>query len=237
MMNKTTAALCLLLGTASQSVSAANWRDQVNMSSADLGTFTMTLIQNGEKAGFMTYGWAQENGHYVVRDRTEMQPNIVETAEAWLDGESLLPKSVAIDFAIGENSMDIDLKWLNGWRKGAFVTVRSGERSVRDIDLQEDTIAPLRMAVIGFIAALPLDEEFQTGFTWFNTLANRGEEITISVRGSTETETPAGTFDTWIVDLKGGSPENVLYVTKSLPRKITRIDVVGQPMHFELAAD
>lgn len=208
------------------------WRDKIDMTRADLETFSMVMINAGEEAGSMTYGWHRDGNRFVLRDRTTMQPNILETAEAIMDADSLLPLSVTIDFAVGENRMDVDLRWQDGWRQGQLVSVRDGNETVRDVNIEVEDPAPLRMAVIGMVAALPLKEGFKTSLPWFNTLANRVEDVALIVTGSDEIETPAGAFDSWRVAVKGGSPENVIYVSKSAPHKITRIDVVGQPMHF-----
>lgn len=210
----------------------SDWRSQVQIADADLSTFSLQLIHQGKLAGSMTYGWEKLGEIYYVRDRTEMVPNVIETAEAVLSVETLLPKSVVIDFAIGRDRMNMDLMWFDGTRQGTSTTLKNGKETVRDMHVREDTLAPLRLAVIGFMAAFPLEEGFETTLPWYNTLANRVETVIICVRDSQRVETPAGEFDTWAVDLKGGSPENIVYITKSLPRKIVRIDVVGQPMHF-----
>lgn len=213
-----------------------HWHTGLDFSQAKLTAFRMTMIQEGQTVGFMEYGWALKGDRYVITDRTEMQPNIVETAEGVIDRDSLLPKSVAIDFAVGDNLMDVDLAWGDGWRKGHYISTRDGASTTRDVNVQEDEPATLRMAVFGLVAAMPLDDGFKTTLSWFNTLANRVETVAVIVSGSETVTTPAGSFDAFKVELRGGSPENIIYVSKSAPRQIVRIDVVGHAMHFELAA-
>jgi len=212
----------------------APWRHAFDLSRTDLSTFSMTLIRDGQPVGSMTYGWESQDGRYRIHDRSEMQPNILETAEAFVDAASLLPEKLSIDFTIGNNRMDIDAVWQDGQASGALVTVRDGEQHVRPTAANASHDAPLRMAVIGMVAALPLEPGYQITLPWFNSMANRTEQVTLAVTGEQIVETPAGTFDSWQVAIKGGSPENIAYVTKALPQRIVRIDVVGQSMHFEL---
>ena len=226
----------LAAGFTPTSATDHNWNKGLDLTSADLSTFRLVLMNEGKEAGEMTYGWRKESGHYVIEDRTTMEPNIIETAKAVVDSDTLLPRSVAINFAMGESFMNVDLGWAGLNRYGKIISKRPGsEETIRDVDLIEDNPAPLRLAVIGFVAAMPLDVGFESSFDWFNTLANRTETVKISVTGTQEVKTPAGTFDTYVVELRGATPENVVYVSKGKPRRIVRIDVVGRPMYFELA--
>lgn len=226
----------LALNPASQALAddTPAWRDTFDMSRADLSRFTMILMNDGQEVGFMTYGWTEEAGRYVIRDRSEMAPNIVETAEAQIQKRSLAPEKIKIDFAIGENTMSLDLAWQDGKRSGSILTVRDGRENQHDVDELDDSAVPLRMAVIGMAAALPMEQGFEASFPWFNSMANRTEAITLTVTGEDNVDTPVGHFEAWRVALTGGTPENVIYVTKSLPRRIVRIDVVGQPLYFLL---
>lgn len=213
-----------------------HWQTGLDLSKAHLDSFRMTMFKGEEAIGFMEYGWSLDGDSYVISDRTEMQPNVVEVAKGVLDSTSLLPTSVTIDFAVGDNLLDVDLSWTDGWRKGRYINMRENARTTRDVNVQEDKPATLRMAVFGLVAAMPLREGFKTTLPWFNTLVNRVEDVAVIVAGSETTDTPAGRFQTYKIELRGGSPENIMYVTQTTPRQIVRIDVVGHPMHFELAA-
>ncbi|WP_417459569.1 hypothetical protein [Kordiimonas sp.] len=232
------AAMLLAAGFTPTSATDHGWNKGLDLDNADLSTFRLVLMNEGAEAGDMTYGWHKMGEQYVIEDRTTMEPNIVETAKAVVDGTTLLPRSVAISLVMGESFMNVDLGWNDLNRQGKFTSKRAGsEETVREVDLIEDNPAPLRLAVVGFVAAMPLDVGFENSFDWFNTLANRTETVKISVTGTQEVETPAGNFDTYVVEISGGTPENIVYVTKTKPRRIVRIDVVGRPLHFLLAAN
>ncbi len=234
MLRMLTMTLFTLVFSGGFSANADDWRRKIDIASADLSNFNMVLLHKGKEAGSMTYGWLRYGDTYVVADRTEMAPNILETAKGVLDAETLLPHSVSIDFSMGNSALDIDLAWADGHRKGQFVTTRGDKENRDDINIIVDIDAPLRMSVIGMVAALPLSEanEITLNIPWYNTMANKTETIQINTLGREMVETPSGTYDAHKVILNGGDVENVIYVSKRLPRKIVRIDVVGQQMTF-----
>jgi hypothetical protein len=45
---------------------------------------------------------------------------------------------------------------------------------------------------------------------------------------------PAGTFQTWRLDISGGQVPIAMYVAKDTPRRIVKIEFVGAPFVFEL---
>lgn len=218
---------CALSGTAT----AQDWRSKVTVENADLSKFSMVLINDGVEAGGMSYGWTKKGDTYVIADRSEMQPDILETAKGVIDANTLLPKSIVIDFALSGGTMDFDLAWEGDHRTGTIVTNRNGEEKTHTIDTKEES-APIRLAVVGMVAAFDIDDTFETSLPWFNTLANKTETITLKTIGTETVEAPAGIFETYKVAVRGGNPENNVYVTKSLPRKIVKIDVLGRPMYF-----
>nr|WP_262693595.1 hypothetical protein [Kordiimonas aquimaris] len=146
-----------------------------------------------------------------------------------------MPRTVDIDFAIGKNRTVFDFEWNDSVLSGK-VTINQSDKPERIVPINSNDNAVLRMAVFGIISALPLDDGFQMELPWFNTMSNKTESIQIIHAGQETVKTPAGTFEAHKVNLKGGTPENIIYVSKALPQKIVRIDVVGQPLHFERKA-
>ncbi|WP_417449497.1 hypothetical protein [Kordiimonas sp.] len=238
-MNKRFKALALIaLMLKAAPAAVADWRSGLNLEDADLKLFRMVMISEGVEAGAMEYGWTRIGDRYLVEDRTHMVPDTLESASALIDAQTLLPYNVMIKFSMTRSMMNVDLRWADGHRRGQMIT-RGTDKSetVRDIDLVEDKHAPLRMAAIGFIAAMPLDEGYRTSFDWFNTMANRVEKVRVAVASRTRVSSPAGTFVSHKVELRGVAPGNNLYITAAKPRRIVRIDVVGQDMYFLRAPD
>ncbi|WP_262692260.1 DUF3108 domain-containing protein [Kordiimonas aestuarii] len=237
-MNRRYRPLFLILAMLTATTARAEWRDGLNLDNADLSLFRMIMINEGQQAGTMEYGWTRIGNQYLVEDRTSMAPNILESASALIDAKTLLPYTVMVKFSMGDSMMNVDLRWTGGNRQGQIISRRHGDgETIRDVDLVEDNYAPLRMAAIGFVAALPLQDGYQTSFDWFNTMANRTEQVRVETGGRARVETPGGSIEAYKVALRGVMPENILYITTSKPRRIVRIDVVGRDMYFLRTAD
>ncbi|HID48861.1 MAG TPA: hypothetical protein EYP40_04460 [Chromatiales bacterium] len=58
--------------------------------------------------------------------------------------------------------------------------------------------------------------------------------ITATVAGVETITTPAGEYETYRVQVEGGDPEQVVYITTQSPRRIVRMEVVGQPWVYQL---
>lgn len=213
-----------------------NWQSHVDFARADKQPLSMVLIKDGKPSGSMAYSWQQRGDVYVFEDRTEMQPNILETATGVIDAISFMPRRVDIDFAVGENRNVFDFDWQNGSLSGQVTIHKKGEET-RVVPVSSTDEAVLRLAVFGIISALPLADGFEISLPWFNTLSNKLETVNITHAGTENVATPAGTFEAHKVNLTGGSTENIIYVTTALPQKIVRIDVVGQALHFERNSD
>ena len=59
------------------------------------------------------------------------------------------------------------------------------------------------------------------------------QAMTAAVTGDTTLTTPAGTFETWRVEITGGEAPLVVYVAKTNPI-VVRLEVQGLPLAFEL---
>ena len=211
-----------------------SWQSLIDMSRADVSTFSLKLINDGADVGSMTYGWVRDGNRYIVSDRTEMKPNIIETAKGVINAGTLLPESITVDFAVGENKRKYNVAWAGSSRTGG-VEISQPDAETRTVDFgsAEHPASALRLSIFGLIAGLPLKEGFAVKMPWYNTLSNKLQDIELTHDGITTVETPAGTFEAHKIDLTGGTPENIIYVSTGFPQKIVRIDVVGQPMHFE----
>ncbi len=227
------AAAILIAGTVALSPARADWRDGLDLSDADLNLFRMIMVHEGVEAGALEYGWTRIGERYLVEYRAHMAPNMLETASALIDGKSYLPHNVAVKYTRGDNLLNMDMRWLDGVRQGQIVSRDLGQDEVvEDVYLTGEPWAPLRMSVFGLVAALPLHDRFATGMSWFNTTENRTERIDVRTNGRARVKVPAGIFETHRVEIRGATPESILYITTAKPRRIIRIDMVGRDMYF-----
>lgn len=77
-----------------------------------------------------------------------------------------------------------------------------------------------------FIAGLPLEEGYETTLRTFNPQQQAVQPLQLEVTGATTTEVPAGTYDTYVVELtsmdEGSGGGATLYVTREAPHYVVR---------------
>ncbi len=86
------------------------------------------------------------------------------------------------------------------------------------------------------LPAFPLAEGANFSIQVFEAAEQRTRTLTVKVAGVTELTVPAGNFSTYRVEVSGTQQPFVFYVTREAPRKLAKIEIVGQPLTFELAA-
>lgn len=211
---------------------------QAGQSLDESGEIHLGLFNNGERDGYMRLGWRRDQDSLRVYDRTMMpSAEVFESLAAEMDPATLAPRSVDILFYQGTAIMEISL--------GAESGVISGSRTVRRPTVAPDTRevstelpAATVFRAMSFILPLTLNASPGDRFawTWYAPMGNTVDEVTLTARDGGSVETPAGSFDTTVYELRGGTPENDIYVSKGEKAEIVRIDVLGQPLQF-LAVD
>ncbi len=89
-----------------------------------------------------------------------------------------------------------------------------------------------RPAIFGVIPGLPLEVGAQWTFQWFSPLAASLQDVKIEVTGIETIDNAAGSFETFAVYITAPQ-SNIAYVTTEEPRRVVRIDVIGQEMVFD----
>lgn len=193
---------------------------------------TFRMMVGEDEVGSMSYATRFEDGVFLVEDRTEMQPNILETLRLTADPETFAPLSLAVDFAVGEGGQVIDLTWTESQAQGTYV-IRDGEGGdPRTVDFDQDTGNALaRSSVFGLAASLPLTPGAVYEAPWFASLSGQVENLRVMVGPRRSVTVPAGDFETTPLVFANVNPSNVLYVTDE--REVVRIDVPAMNMRFE----
>ena len=91
-----------------------------------------------------------------------------------------------------------------------------------------------RLSLFYLIPGMPLEEGAQWALKVFNPFDLRVRTRRLRVAGREEMTVPAGTFDTFRVELDGGEPSQIFWITTAPPRRTVRIQLIGQPWVYEL---
>lgn len=165
-----------------------------------------------------------------------------------LDGRVREDAFVTMDTDLMEvTKMDVKLKFAGGVMTGkmkangaklkADYTIKRGENIKNkgiDTTMHHWVARPFLIGLMPYIKFKP---DYQKELTVFG-LAGAGIwQMKMQVLGEAEIQVPAGKFQTQKIALKSedrGSTSNIFYISKSLPHKIVRVEVIGTDMVIEL---
>jgi len=198
------------------------------------GEIYLGLFNQEQPDGFMRLGWHHDDGDLQIYDRTMMPSmEIFETMEATVSAEDFTPELVSIHFYRGSAIMQIDAALESLKVKGERQVFRPGAPA--DVHpIERDTPQAVMLRAVTFLLPLVMSQEPGTSlaYDWYAPMGHAVQSVTLTARDGGTVETPAGTFDTVCYELRGGSPENDIYVSRGPDPRIVRIDVLGQPLQF-----
>lgn len=237
-MHKTLIAISFAIGLSVPALAQDDWRSQAVDALPPIGEMHLQFLVNDQPDGFMRMGWIkdEEAGVLVFYDRTMFaSQEIYETLGGSMDLATLTPIDIAIRFHQQSAILSVEGAVENGVMRGGRAIVTPGQPQQAEgmeVPLTDGMI--MRGAVFFLAQSLPLDIGESISFDWFAPLAGSASTVTITAAEGGEITTIAGTFETIRLEIRGGSPDNDIYVTSNDGlRQIVRIDVVGQPMRFE----
>ncbi len=197
------------------------------------GVVHLGLYNDGQRDGEMRLSWEARDQELVVRDRTAMpSAKVEETMTVSASAHDLAFRSAQISFHQGDATFEVDVQFDGEQISGSRTLTGPQGEQVREVDqAAASTTVPRALA---FVLPLVLAGE-DTRFTWYAPLADQLADVSISASPGGTVTTPAGDFETMRYEIRGGTPDNDVYVSVPAPGtlpRIVRIDVLGQSMRF-----
>lgn len=189
-----------------------------------------------EILGEMTVSTLVEKDSVTIETITTIQGmNIRQKVSTTLSRTTFLPLTHTVSGSIGDIPLNIHLHWKNQVVTGHSSFPRNsqdaGKREINHV-LPPGTLE--RASIFALVKTFPLDVCANFSFYWYNTLEDNVKEVSVVVSDSASVSTPAGTFASYRVEIMGDEPALVMYVSKQLPRKVVRIEILGLPWAFDL---
>ena len=209
---------------------------QVDRDHVPVGRQLFRMIEGGEEVGSMEVHTAFEDGAYVIHDVSRMPPGIHEDVIMRFDEETFAPLDAFLSGAFDATHVHSQFTFEGSHVRGLAHRHRAeGKSATQQVDRDLPAGATLRGAALFLAPALPLtDVGARLELDWFAPLTAATAQVTFETTGIEQVTVPAGTFETYRVELTGGQPGNVLFITREEPHRTVRIDVVGRPMQIEL---
>ena len=176
-------------------------------------------------------GWQLDGDELHVFDRSMLASmEIYETMDVRRSANDLSPRTVDIRFHQGLDIFDFDVDFSDGSVSNTITATRPrGQSGVQPLTapLPDDTLARVTTFVIPGTMDMAVGESLS--LTWYAPLTHTVSDVTLSAMETVDIETPAGPYTTTRIELRGGSPENDIFVDQETG-DIVRIDVLGQDM-------
>ena len=208
----------------------------VDRSAVVAATDSFRLVFRGAEAGMMRTEARWDDDTLLRSDTTTFGSEVHEVVRAAVaNGRQLASFFASGTFGEGL-PVEIDLRSTGGRVQGSVLAPRGGAASERTM---VDRVLPSGAYERGtllfkLVEGLPLEASARFTASVYFAQSDEVRRVTLDVGDAEQVDVPAGSFAAWPVTTRGASPENVVYVSVATPHRIVRIDVVGQPMHFEL---
>ncbi len=196
---------------------------------------SFVVMVQGNALGSSVQVLEARDGGWIIRESTNIMNGMVDQKSTLQTNGSLAPEMLSQSTSMQGQALKTDITFTDGRAKGSAMTAnQSGPQTTAiDTELPAGTLDSDAIQT-----ALPLFR-WQADATFTVNVFSAGKgvvlPVTLSVVGSESVTVPAGTFDTWKVEQKGGEAAVTFYVTKDPSHRLVKIAPVGQPIELLLA--
>ena len=195
----------------------------MQMNGQSIGESRMQIARNGEKLLFVD--------HTVVP-----QYFIYETTIATINAETLAPIGMLGTGLMSGQVISIEYEYENDVVSGFSDFPRGASEPQGEIEIESNIPSNTIDRSTAFLLApyLPLKSNEPYEFNWYNGFNDTVREIKMQVIGEVTIEVPHGTFETYKVEMLGGTPSQILYITKDAPHFVAKIEIINSPWVYVL---
>jgi zinc protease len=198
-------------------------------------SFQVTV--QGNPFGYMTAQVDRADTAIIYSEETQIPAvGLQQRTTVVLDPGSLAVRSVVQTGTGGGQAMETRLSYSGGRVSGRAQTPdpRAGAPKVVEVDtaLAEGTTDV--NAFQPLVAALALAQGASFTVPAFEASENAVRSMNVKVAALQDVTVPAGTFPAFRIEVSGAQQPFVFYVTTQSPRRLVKIELVGQPLAFEL---
>jgi len=194
------------------------------------------VVIQGNPMGAMVTRWVVRADSVIYTEDTQIGGGQVQqSTTVRFNPADLSVASVDQTGHQGPQQAETHLTYAAGRVKGRSITPQqSGESKTTEIDTTVAVGTIDDNAVSTVIAALPLEAGKTFNMNVFESGQNRSTVLQIKTADGGAVTVPAGTFQTFRLEIAGGQVPIVMAVAKDSPRRIVKIELVGAPFVFEL---
>lgn len=196
-------------------------------------TLTARVMAQGSAVGSYTSTLARAGEAWVATSNTQAGPLMQESTVRFTN--DFTPISSELKMSQGPMSVAIDLRYENGRVVGTSkLPPQMGGETAIDTEVVPGTMLSGMDQYL--IAAADLAPGKTVSYPVFNAAPGSTGLVnaTFKVTGMESVTVPAGTFDTYRIEVSAGPQNLLLWVRKAAPHIVVKQEIVGQPVSIEL---
>ncbi|NUQ20358.1 MAG: hypothetical protein HOQ09_05290, partial [Gemmatimonadaceae bacterium] len=195
---------------------------------------SFTVLVQGNPFGSSVRSVEKGADGVKVTEHSVVGPFVSQTTELVIGSDGAM-RSVTQRGTVQGMETKIDATYSNGRVKGSATTIgASGPKSVSyDTTVVAGTIDDNALTTV--IPTLAWSKNASFALPVFASGDGVARSITLKVSGTQTVTVPAGTFETYLVEMSGGPVPVNLYVTTAEPHRLVKTAPVGPPLEIVLA--
>lgn len=192
-----------------------------------------TVLVQGNPFGTAVKEIQRSADSIMVTERVVLGPIMSQTTNITLGPKGEV-RSLVQRGSVQGTPTKIDAVYSNGRVKGSATTV--GQGGVKNVTFDTTVVAGTvdENAVSALIPALPWSKTAAFTVPVFSPGEGVAKTFTMKVTGTQSVTVPAGTFDTFVVEMSGGQVPVMLNVTTAQPFRVVKTTPVGTPLEIVL---
>jgi len=196
---------------------------------------SFVVMVQGNAAGSSVYALETRSGGWTVRETTGIMGGMIAQTTVLNTDASLAPATLAQTMTMQGQAMKTDVTFAEGRAKGSATTPTQTGPQTKPIDVAvpAGTIDSDALQSVLPLFRWAADAKFTLNV--FSSGKGTVEPFTLTVVGSEAVTVPAGKFETWKVEQKGGEAPATLFISKDAAHRVVKIAPVGQPIELLLA--
>ncbi len=196
---------------------------------------SFTIMVQGNPFGFQTNALEKSDDGWRYTANAQLATLLQETSELRFT-DKIEMKSLAESGKFQGQDTKTELTYADGRVKGSAMTpTPAGTVETKSVDAEVPAGVLDDNALQAVLPAL----KWGPNAKWTLPVFSGGEatlrQLTLSVAGTESVTVPAGTFETYRVEVTGGQAPRTFYVTTAAPHRLVKVSTAGVPIEFVLA--
>jgi len=205
---------------------------EVNLKNLETRKDSFHMIQNNKVVGYWIWETQMNDKEIIFKDVSVLTDLVNEEFILKLDRQKLNTTNIDMILSTSKNKLKVDLSRTTSKDLKANYNL-NGNSKIIDSTFAKNVI--LRPAIFGLLHTIldykSLDESIETFFL------SSGKFATMQLKyiGEEEVMVATGKFSTYKLSFEGKNQlSNIIYIKKEFPRRIVKVELIGQPLTIEL---